>query len=124
MPRTVVPVREISIGQVVHSAVSLADPICDPEGWDASAPCKRFSVLAPREGALVASLNAPTARGREEVIDMLLVCPSGIEYSGGGIEQRVSLPVTGGQACTITVNTYPYLFGGFDGVEFELLTEL
>jgi hypothetical protein len=123
-PRPTVPVTAIALGELVHSRIGIEDPICDPEGWDATAPCKRFSVVATRDGVLEAVMTAPSALGRGEVIDMLLDCPQAGDYSGGGVEQHVTARVSSGQSCTITINTYPYLWLDSGGIAFDLRTQL
>ena len=123
LPPTV-PVTAIAIGELVHSTVGIEDPICDPAGWDASAPCKRFSVAATRDGVLEAVLIAPSALGRDDIIDILLNCPGAGDYSGGGVEQHVTAQVSSGQSCFITINMYPYVVRGSGSIAFDLRTEL
>jgi hypothetical protein len=111
----------IAVGDVVHMRVGLEDPICDPSGWDASAPCKRFEIRAPRDGTLQAILKTAVPKP----VDLLMACTNGAQsYSGEGQEQRITVAVDAGRLCLITVNLYPYMPGGSEGVEFELRTEL
>ena len=111
----------LAVGDVVHMRVGLEDPICDPSGWDASAPCKRFEIRAPRDGTLQAILKTAVPKP----VDLLMVCTNGGQsYSGEGQEQRITVAVDAGRLCFITVNLYPYMPGGSEGVEFELRTEL
>ena len=111
----------IAVGEVVHMRVGLEDPICDPSGWDASAPCKRFEIRAPRDGTLQAILKTAVPKP----VDLLMACTNGARsYSGEGQEQRTTVAVDAGRLCLITVNLYPYMPGGSEGVEFELRTEL
>ena len=111
----------LAVGEVVHMRIGLEDPICDPSGWDASAPCKRFEIRAPRDGALQAILKTAVPKP----IDLLMVCTNGAQsYSGEGQEQRITVAVDAGRLCFITVNLYPYLPGGSEGVEFELTTAM
>jgi hypothetical protein len=111
----------LAVGEVVHMRVGLEDPICDPSGWDASAPCKRFEVRTPRDGTLHAILKTAVSKP----VDLLMACTNGaLAYSGEGQEQRITVVVDAGRLCVITVNLYPYMPGGSEGVEFELRTEL
>jgi len=62
-----------------------------------------------------------------DVIDLMITPgtgPFGYEYSGGGVEQRLSLNVTAGVTYRIRVNSYPYLLPQPATVDFELRTEM
>ena len=114
----------IAVGEVVHGTIGITDPICDPSGWDATASCKLFEVVAPSDGTLHAILKTVVPQKRDDGIDMLFSCP-GVPggYSGGGIEQRLSTSVSAGNRCSITIHFYPnsVLIGS---MEFELRTEM
>ena len=116
-----VPTTAVSIGEVIRTTIGLADPVCDPKGWDATAPCKRFLLVAPRDGVLTVILSAEIPGTRSDVIDLMLISPSGpYAYSGGGAEQEVSTTVVGGNTYEIRVNSYPYLLPVPGNLEFEL----
>ena len=121
-----IPVTSISVGEVVHASVGLEDPVCDPTGWDASAPCRRFGVVATRDGTLQVTMKATPPQPLDDVIDLLLRCANGgSDYSGGGKEQLVTAPVNSGQLCEITVNLYPSQMRMTSGsVAFELRAEM
>src|SRR5678815_3388484 len=88
----------IAVGDVVHMRVGLEDPICDPSGWDASAPCKRFEIRAPRDGTLQAILKTAVPKP----VDLLMACTNGAQsYSGEGQEQRITVAVDAGRLCLI-----------------------
>jgi|KBSSwiStaDraftv2_1062776.scaffolds.fasta_scaffold133208_2 hypothetical protein len=124
-PAPSVPIIAISVGEVIHATVGIQDSVCDPTGWDATAPCKRFSIVATQDGTLHAILRPTPPLVADDVIDLLLSCSNGGgDYSGGGLEQRVSAAILKGQSCFITVNMYGYLRGGPGTLAFELRTEL
>ena len=41
------------LGQTIRTTVEADAPPCDPIGWDAQAPCRRFTFTAPHSGVLV-----------------------------------------------------------------------
>src|SRR6185436_10157397 len=56
-PAPSVPIIAISVGEVIHATVGIQDSVCDPTRWDATAPCKRFSIVATQDGTLHAILR-------------------------------------------------------------------
>jgi hypothetical protein len=52
MNNRVLAADQIVVGQVLQAAISAEDAPCDPDGWDARAPCKRLRFLSPRTGDL------------------------------------------------------------------------
>ena len=123
-PPSVMPAVSIAVGEVVHDTIDITDPICDPSGWDATASCKLFEVVAVSDGTLHAILKTVVPQTRDDVIDMLFSCPDLPRgYSGGGIEQRLNAPVRAGHTCSITIHFYPNV--ALKGsMEFELRTEM
>src|SRR5262245_38392272 len=117
-------IMAISVGEVVRDTIGITDPICDPSGWDATASCKLFEVVAASDGTLHAILKTVVPQRSDDVIDILFSCPDVPRgYSGRGIEQRLSAPVRAGDKCNITIHFYPNvaLKGSMD---FELRTEM
>ena len=49
--------EEIVLGATIHSVVQAGAPPCDPHGWDAAAPCRRFQFTPRTSGTLIISIN-------------------------------------------------------------------
>ena len=121
-----VPRVSISVNQVVRATISRDDPVCDPAQWDANAPCKVYSLVAPATGLLTVTLTADFRGSTPDAIDMMLTpLPGGTTlYSPGGAVQRLSLHVQAESRYEIRINSYPYLLPHPGALDFELRTEL
>jgi len=93
-------------GAWVKSSVPEEAPPCDPEGWDANAPCMRFFFEAPGSGTLKVSI---TWVGKPE-LDIVLMSESGayIGFSDReGVEGAVlKSQVSSGKEYEVRVNSY------------------
>ena len=130
-PPTGVPSTGISVDQVLRTTVSVEDPVCDPQHWDARAPCKVFTLVVPRSGVLTVTVTilVPTLvpGSTADLLDLMVtLLPDGpTEYVSGGAVQRVSLDAAEGRSYVIRINSYQYMFPSVPpAVEFELKTEL
>lgn len=64
---------ELPLGATVRAKVAAADPPCDPFGWDATAPCRRFGLTATVTGFLVVTVTWRDG----PPLDAALIAPSG-----------------------------------------------
>jgi hypothetical protein len=64
---------ELPLGATVRAKVAAADPPCDPFGWDALAPCRRFDLTATATGVLVVSITWRDG----SPLDAALMAPNG-----------------------------------------------
>jgi len=122
-----IPTTMISVGDVIQTSIGPGDPICDPGGWDARAPCKLFLLTAPRNGTLLVILTAtpPPPVSGFDFIDILLF--DGPSYTGAPLQystRSVSAPVVEGRTYAIRINSYPYLLPPPGNLDFELKTEM
>ena len=96
----------LTLGEWIESQVLAAAPPCDPIGWDASAPCRRFLFTAPAAGRLSITIEWT---GNPQ-LDVTLVSSSGglLGYSTEtGAEQAVlQEPVLKGRTYEVRVNSY------------------
>jgi hypothetical protein len=129
-PPAAIPTTTIAVGEVIHASIDAGDSICDPAGWDARSPCKRFLVTPSMNGTLTVILTAALTVPRNDVIDVMLyrgTYTNGLllRYSdGGGTNQQLSAPVVEGQTYEIRINSYPYLLPPPGRIDFELRTEM
>ncbi len=96
----------IQLGRTIRSTVSATAAPCDPYGWDAMAPCRRFSVTPSSNGAFSIVI---TWSGQPE-LDATLVTPTGA-YIGNSFEagfERITMNsvVTAGRTYELRVNSY------------------
>jgi hypothetical protein len=132
MPAPIVPLPippqpvSISVGELVRASITRGDPVCDPVHWDANAPCKVYSLVAPTSGLLTVTLTTDIPGSNPDVIDMMVTeVSSGMTlYSPGGAVQRLSLDVQAARRYEIRINSYPYLLPLPGALDFELRTEL
>jgi hypothetical protein len=101
------------LGLPFRSFVSAYAPACDPAGWDAKAPCRRFSYTAPASGLLdiLITWNGGTP------LDATFTTSGGI-YVGtssdvGAGRVAVTAPLTARGAYELRVNSY-YEFQTFE----------
>jgi len=73
---------EIQEGVLQEFSITAADAPCDPQGWDATALCKRLKFVAPRSGMLTVEV---TWGGLPTELDILLLEGGGrwLAYSTG-----------------------------------------
>jgi hypothetical protein len=121
-----IPTTMISVGDVIHASIGPGDPICDPGGWDARAPCKLFLLTPLRNGTLNVTVT-PTSPSPvpSDVIDLMLFAEpfyggAPFQYSTGS----VSASVVEGRTYVIRINSYPYLLPPPGNLDFELKTEM
>jgi hypothetical protein len=121
-----IPTTIISVGAVIHASIGPGDPICDPSGWDARAPCKLFLLTPARDGTLNVTLTATSPSPlSSDVVDLMLFAQpfypgAPFQYSTGS----VSAPVVEGRTYLIRINSYPYLLPPPGKLDFELKTEM
>ena len=125
-PTAQIPTTNIQVGDVVHGSIGPGDPICDPSGWDARAPCKRFLLTPSRDGTLKVTLTAtsPFPVPSDAIDLMLFAAPS---FQGAPLEystRSVSASVIEGRTYEIRINSYPYLLTPPGNLDFELKTEM
>ena len=123
-PPPSVPTATIAVGAVIRAYVGPGDPVCDPQGWDANSPCKRYVVVPPIDGTLKATVSCmviPDAKGA--TIDFLIIAPGGGSVFATANEQ-LKMEVRAGESYEIRINSYPYLLPTPESQEFELRTEL
>ena len=80
-------------------------PPCDPVGWDAAAPCRRFGFIAPASGILVVSITWDAG----PPLDALIVWNNSmLAYSNDSGNENVTLnaPLIAGDWYEIRVNSY------------------
>lgn len=111
------PDAVLTLGVPILGTVQAGAPPCDPGGWDANAPCRRFRFIAPATGTLRVVL---TWEGEPE-LDAVLVVDGGYVASSDvtGVEQfRLEAPVVKGTEYELRVNSY------YGTQEFELKADL
>ena len=95
---------------------STTQPPCDPGAWDAKAPCRAFSFVAPSSGVLRIKL---TFTGTTEMDAMVVSVKDklGFAYSSvvSNTEQKLSATLEAGQSYQIWVSSY------YEPQAFELL---
>jgi hypothetical protein len=96
----------IVLGATIHSTVDAAAPPCDPGGWDAAAPCRRFQFIAPASGQLAISITWMGA----PPLDATMVTANGTYLAWStesGIDEiRLQANVEAGEFYEIRVNSY------------------
>lgn len=127
MPPGAIPKTVIDVGAVIHASIGPDDPVCDPGGWDARAPCKLFLLTPTQSGTLHLSLTTmpPPEGSHFDFVDLMLF--EGLYYLGVSqhySERVLSAPVAEGQTYTIRINSYPYLLPPPGTLDFELKTEM
>lgn|SRR5262245_21808819 len=126
VPSPGIPRATIYVGDVIHMTIGPDDPICDPGGWDASAPCKLFLFTPPRNGTLSVTVTAtsPSPVPRDAIDLMLFAEPfytgAPFEYSTGVLSARV----IEGRTYVLRINSYPYLLPPPGHLDFELRAEM
>ena len=110
-----VPLVRLELGSAFRGMIRYPEDVpCDPSGWDASAPCLRFSVVPPTDGTLEVGLTWSSAGTK---LDLLL---GGVyaEAPAGTRTVRVSLAVSAMVEQEIRIHSY---YGTSD---FELTAAL
>ena len=96
----------LTLGGTISAVVQAGSPPCDPEGWDAQAPCRRFYFTAPAAGKLEVVVSWA---GTPE-LDVTLVAVGGgyVAASNPAGFERVLLegPVHKGTDYELRVNSY------------------
>lgn len=100
------PLDTIVVGRVIQTAVEADYSPCDPVGWDARAPCKRFLFTAPATG----NLSIIVAWSGEPPVDATLVNHTNV-YLGVSKELAPRLvelvgPVAAGETYEVRVSAY------------------
>ena len=112
------PDQVLTLGDTISATVQAGAPPCDPDGWDAEAPCRRFQFMAPASGKLLVAI---TWQGSPE-IDATLVHVRGgyVGFSESAGFERVLLEgaVVKGQDYELRVNSY------YGKQDFKLTAEL
>ena len=67
------PDQVLTLGDTITATVQEGAPPCDPSGWDAEAPCRRFHFIAPASGQLLVAI---TWQGNPQ-LDAVLVTAGG-----------------------------------------------
>jgi hypothetical protein len=108
----------IVLGRTVRTSVRASTPPCDPERWDALAPCQRFSFTSPISGKLLITvkwIGGPS-------LDAAFMSPAGsyIAFSeDSGFEQFTLLVyVDAGAVYEVRVHSY------YGGQMFDLSADL
>ena len=103
---SVEPIDELALGRTIRSNVPADAPPCDPVGWDAQAPCRRFLFTAPSSGELTIRIwwaGYPP-------LDATMMAPSGDYLAASaesGFEEIVmNAFVTAGETYEVRVNSY------------------
>ena len=127
MPPGAIPRTVINVGAIIHATIGTGDPICDPVGWDARAPCRLFVLTPSRNGTLkvTVTVTSPLSVPNRDVIDVMLSADP--LYPGGPSEysaDAVSAPVLEDRTYLIRINSYPYLLAPPGNLDFELKTEM
>jgi hypothetical protein len=108
----------LTLGDTISATVQAGAPPCDPTGWDAEAPCRRFHFTAPASGKLLVAI---TWQGSPE-IDAALVHVRGgyvgISVSAGYERVLLDATVVMGQDYELRVNSY------YGKQDFKLTAEL
>jgi hypothetical protein len=108
---------EIPLGVVLHTGITGREPPCDAMGWDASAPCRRFSFTAPQTGTLTVEI---VWDGGVE-LDAVIMTPEGRygAYSFGTDGRiMVTSPVESDKTYELRVHSY------YSAQNFDLKAEL
>lgn len=112
------PDQVLTLGDTITATVQEGAPPCDPVGWDAEAPCRRFHFIAPSSGKLLVAI---TWQGSPEIDAVLVVGRAGYVASSvpAGFE-RVMLEgqVVKGVDYELRVNSY------YGRQDFKLTAEL
>ena len=95
------------LGQTIRTTVEADAPPCDPIGWDAQAPCRRFTFTAPHSGNLILMI----AWFGGSPLDATIVQAADGHYVGtskdAGFESIFAdAVVEGGRQYEIRVNSY------------------
>jgi hypothetical protein len=108
---------EIQLGVVLHTRVPGRALPCDPSGWDAIAPCRRFRFTAPQTGLLSIDI---TWNGQLD-LDAVVMSPRGeyLQFSSG-IRSHIHLSVYVEKAQTYEIRVHSY----YSEQEFDLKAEL
>lgn len=100
------PLDTIVVGRVIQTSVEAGYAPCDPVGWDARAPCKRFFFTAPATG----NLSIIITWSGEPPIDATLVnhTNSYLAVSNELAPRLVELygPVAAGEMYEVRVSAY------------------
>jgi hypothetical protein len=108
----------LTFGEWIESRVFVGAPPCDPWGWDAEAPCRKFLFEAPMDGRLVVTLEWTG----DPQLDATLVTPSGgylgISHEAGYERALLEGPVLRSRAYEVRVNSY------YGTQDFRLKAEL
>jgi hypothetical protein len=108
----------IRLGQTIRSTVEPRAAPCDPMGWDAQAPCRRFPFTAPASGALIISI----AWHGGSRLDAIIALSDGTYVATSddtGLEQITVLATVGaGEKYQVYVNSY------YDRQVFDLKADL
>ncbi|MGQ0703462.1 MAG: carboxypeptidase-like regulatory domain-containing protein [Gemmatimonadales bacterium] len=117
-PETPPPASDsIVLGATIRSTVDAAAPPCDPIGWDALAPCRRFWFTAPSSGRLAITIKWS---GQPDLDATMVVAGDYIATSRdvGPGEIALGADVAAGGTYEIRVSAY------YGGQTFDLKAEL
>ena len=94
------------LGQTIRTTVEANAPPCDPIGWDAQAPCRRFTFTAPHSGVLVLMISWIGG----SPLDATIIAADGryvaTSKEAGFEAVFADAAVEGGQTYEIRVNSY------------------
>jgi len=93
-------------GQTIQSTVESDSPPCDPVGWDAKAPCRRFHFRPPKNGLFVVTISW---NGGPEM-DATMVLDNGqyvaTSADAPGDEVTLAAGLEAGKLYVLRVNSY------------------
>ncbi len=99
-------IDEMALGRTIRSTVPEDAPPCDPIGWDALAPCRRFLFTAPSSG----ELSIRISWAGDPPLDATMMTPNGdylaTSEESGFEEILMNAFVTAGETYEIRVNSY------------------
>jgi carboxypeptidase family protein len=92
----------LTVGEPLAGVVAPDDPVCDPDRYDANAPCGRFLLIAPASGTIDITLTWPDAA--EHDLGLLTAPDQYIALAAGARgEARITQRVEKGVAYEVRV---------------------
>jgi Carboxypeptidase regulatory-like domain len=111
-------VSEIIVGKTLAGTIHANALPCDPVRWDANAPCRRLSFIAPVSGILVLTLRWTGTPPLDAVVTNAFGDYLAYSEKVGGNQAYVALHVDQARRYEVRVSSY------YGAQLFELTTEL
>ena len=108
------PSIPLTVGTTYRGTIRVeANPPCDPQGWDASAPCLRFALTPSSDGTLDLALT-----WTDSASEMDLLLENGYTGTTKPLSSSMSVAVRGGVRYELRIHSY------YSTQDFELTTTL